>query len=291
MRKMIWTLLPVAALALVGCNNHDAAGTAASTSAGATPAAASTATEITGTITLSGESGQPSPQAKLDIQLVDVSSGKAGSAPPVATKTIAPATQFPLQYQLKFNRSDINHDDIYVVKAQMVDGKRNYTMALQAPVLTKGSSSQANIQLVAQKTPGEKDLAAFNAVKEQIGGMKIKSGTKLEPDASRGWQVFRKDGQVRFIREQVEYTKKGFTHTDYAYKDGKPFVAVQEQKPSQSAKPSVTERASWGADGKPVLEQSVGPDGKVTALSDDEAASLHQQAETILKLAAGGKGK
>ena len=158
-----------------------------------------------------------------------------------------------------------------MVKASLVDGDRTYDMALQAPVLTKGNSNQVTIQLVAQQTPAEKDLSAFEDLKKQIGGMKIKSGTKLEKDVSRGWQVFRRDGQVQFIREQVDYGDKGFTETDYAYKAGKPWVAVQQKKSGKSAKPSMTERVSWDVDGSPVLKQTVSG-GKTDTLSDDEAA-------------------
>jgi putative lipoprotein len=296
MRKVIWSLVSVAALAMAGCNSSSSPQQAqGKADEGAAAAAAPQAgNKVTGQITLR-EPAQLSPQAKLEISLVDVSAASAGattdataapaSAPaPLATKTISPVGAFPVSFELEFNPADVNPNNLYVVKANLVDGDRTYEMPLQAPVLTKGASNQVSIQLVARQTPAEKDLAAFEDLKKQIGGMKIKSGTKLEKDASRGWQVFRKDGQVQFIREQVDYGDKGFTETDYAYKTGKAWVAVQQKKSSKDAKPNATERVSWDVDGKPVLKQVVSG-GKTSDLSDDEAASLKGQAEAILKLA------
>lgn len=296
MRKVIWSLVSVAALAMAGCNSSSSPQQApgkADDGAAAT-AAPQAGNKVTGQITLR-EPAQLSPQAKLEISLVDVSAASAGTttdataapaaAPaPLATKSISPVGAFPVSFELEFNPADVNPNNLYVVKANLVDGDRTYEMPLQAPVLTKGASNQVSIQLVAQQTPAEKDLAAFEDLKKQIGGMKIKSGTKLEKDASRGWQVFRKDGQVQFIREQVDYGDKGFTETDYAYKTGKAWVAVQQKKSSKDAKPNATERVSWDVDGKPVLKQVVSG-GKTSDLSDDEAASLKSQAEAILKLA------
>ncbi|MGN6384061.1 MAG: YbaY family lipoprotein [Dyella sp.] len=295
MRKVIWSLVSVAALALAGCNNSSSSQPAPEKADGTAAAAPQAGNKVTGQITLR-EPAQLSPQAKLEVSLVDVSAAAAGAssadaaaasaaAPaPLATKTISPVGAFPVSFELEYNPADVNPNNLYVVKANLVDGERTYEMPLQAPVLTKGASNQVNIQLVAQQTPAEKDLAAFEDLKKQIGGMKIKSGTKLEKDASRGWQVFRKEGQVQFIREQVDYGDKGFTETDYAYKTGKAWVAVQQKKSSKDAKPTATERVSWDVDGKPVLKQVVSG-GKTSELSDDEAASLKSQAEAILKLA------
>lgn len=293
MRKVIWSLVSVTALAMAGCNSSSQSSQAANQPAGAASAEAPQAgNKVTGQITLR-EPAQLSPQAKLDVSLVDVSAvptnaagDSTAAAPnaPLASKTISPVGTFPVSFELDYNPADVNPNNLYVIKAHLVDGDRTYEMPLQAPVLTKGASNHVSIQLVAQQTPAEKDLAAFEDLKKQIGGMKIKSGTKLEKDVSRGWQVFRRDGQVQFIREQVDYGDKGFTDTDYAYKSGKPWVAVQQKKSSKDAKASSTERVSWDVDGKPVLRQ-VQSGGKTSDLSDDEAASLKSQAENILKLA------
>lgn len=295
MRRLVWSLMSVAALALAGCGNSSDSSqspaqggeTAAAPGSAAAPAAApAKANAITGQVTLR-DAAQVSADAKLQLTLVDVSMQDAA---PLATKTVQPANTFPLSFELEFNAPDVNPNGLYVLKADLVDGDRHYTPPLQTQVLTKGAPTQVNIQLVAEQTAGEKELAAFTAVQKQIGGMKITPGTKLEDKVSRSWQVFREAGEVKFIREQVDYGDKGFTSTDFAYKDGKPWVVVQQKKSSKDSKPSETDRAAWGQDGQLVLKTSEAG-GKSSALGDDAAADLQKQAEAILKMATNGKGK
>jgi putative lipoprotein len=291
MRKMVLSLMSVAAVALAGCNSPSSsqqtdAGASAPTSA-STAAAAAPANEVSGTISLR-DPAQLSPNAQLVINLVDVSASAAGAAP-LASKT-APAGSFPQQFQLTFNPANEKVDDIYVVQVTLTDGDRHYVMPIQAPVLTKGAKNVVSIQLMAEQTPGEKILAAFTDVQKQIGGMKVSNGTKLEANISRGWQVFRQAGDVKFIRELVDSGDKGFTSTDYAYKNGNPWAVVQQTKANKDAKPSAIDRAGWDDSGTLVLKQhQVGND--VQVLDDGAAANLHKQALTILNLATGGKNK
>jgi putative lipoprotein len=133
-------------------------------------------------------------------------------------------------------------------------------------------------------------LTAFQSLQKQIGGMKRSSGTKLEPNASRAWQVFRDGTEVKFIRELVDYGDKGFTSTDYAYKDGKPWVVQQQKKANQGARASSTDTAGWGDDGSLVLKTH-DAGGNTSALSDSDAGNLQQQSKDVLNLATAGKGK
>src|SRR5574337_156061 len=278
MRKLVLSLVSVAVLALAGCKGSPSSEQAGNGNPASTGSAAELATipsEVSGTISLRAGSPQPSDKATLVLNLVDVSSSAAGS-PPLATRT-SPAGTFPQAFKLTFNPADVKPNDLYVVQAILTDGERHYVMPIQAPVLAKGSKNDGvSIQLEAQQTPGEKLLAAFKAEQDQLGAMKVSHGTKLEKDASRGWQLFRRDGQVHFIRELVEYTKDGFTSTDYAYLDGKPWAIVQQHKPSREGKPTSIDRAGWSDDGTLVLKQhQVGND--VTPLDPAEADQLSRQ--------------
>ncbi|HTH67996.1 MAG TPA: hypothetical protein VL545_07055, partial [Rhodanobacter sp.] len=97
-------------------------------------------------------------------------------------------------------------------------------------------------------------------------------------------------GEVKFIREEVDYGDKGYTSTDYAYKNGKPWAIVQETKANRDGKPSAIDRAGWSDDGTLVLKQhEVG--GDVQALDDAAAATMKKQAMAILGMATGGKNK
>ena len=292
MRKTVLSLMSVAALALAGCN----APTPPQPTATDSPASANTAApantavnEVSGTISLRSGSAQPSPSATLVLNLVDVSSTAVGSAP-LASKT-SPAGSFPQPFKLSFNPAEVKPNDLYVIQATLTDGDRHYTMPIQAPVLAKGSKNDGvAIELVAEQTPGEKVMDAFTAEQKQLGAMKVSHGTKLDANVSRGWQLFRQAGQVEFIRELVDYGDKGFTSTDYAYKDGKPWAIVQETRASRDGKPSAIDRAGWSDDGTLVLKQhQVGSD--VQTLDDDAAAKLKKQAMEILSVATGGKNK
>lgn len=287
MRSVVWSLMTVAAVAVAGCNNSSNPSSSTGTDNTEASAPAPVAHSVTGTVTIRG-GGTPSQQSKLDLSIVDVT---AQGSPPLATKEIAPATTFPQSFELDFNPANVATNDLYIVQAQLVDGDRHYAMPLQAPVLTKGNpTTNVNIELTPEQTPGEKLLAEFKGVQKQIGGMKRSSGTKLEKDASLAWQVFREGGQVKFIRELVDYGDKGFTSTDFAYKDGKPWVVQQQKKPNQNAKPTSVDTAGWSDDGSLVLKtQEAG--GNTTPLSDSDAQDLQQQAKDILNLATGGKGK
>jgi putative lipoprotein len=264
MRKTVLSLMSVAALALAGCNNAshpsqqaDSTAPAAANTAAATPQIPN---QVSGTISLRAGTPAPSANATLVLNLVDVSSTAVGSAP-LASKT-APAGSFPQSFTLTFNPAEVKPNDLYVIQANLTDGDRKYSMPIQAPVLAKGSKNDGvTIELVAEQTPSEKILADFAEAKAQIGGMKISHGTKLEANDSRGWQLFRQAGEVKFIREEVDYGDKGYTSTDYAYKNGKPWAIVQETKANRDGKPSAVDRAGWSDDGTLVLKQhQVGSD-------------------------------
>ncbi|KZC16923.1 hypothetical protein RHOFW510R12_11865 [Rhodanobacter sp. FW510-R12] len=293
MRKTFLSLMSVAALALAGCNNASnstqSAESKAPASANTAGATAQVPSQVSGTISLRAGSPTPSDKATLVVNLVDVSSTAVGSAP-LASKT-APAGTFPQSFTLTFNPAEVKSSDLYVIQATLTDGDRKYVMPIQAPVLAKGSKNDGvAIELAAEQTPSEKLMAGFNEVKAQLGGMKISHGTKLESNDSRGWQLFRQAGEVKFIREEVDYGDKGYTSTDYAYKNGNPWVIVQETKASRDGKPSATDRAGWSEDGSLVLKQHQAGSG-VQALDDAAAATMRKQAMEILSLATGGKNK
>lgn len=272
MRKLAMSLL-VAGLLLGGCsapsNNNGAAGEQQST--------APAATAVTGTINLADKSVQLTPQAKLDLSLMDVTQQPAGQ---VNSQSFAPA-QLPLQFNLSFTPRQIKSSDIYVLQAQMEDNGRTYTTSLQTPVLTHGAPAQVNLQLIAQPTAADKMLADFKNVQSRIGGMKMTQGTASTPDASRGWQVFSDKNGVEFIRQLIDRGDKGnYTSTDYAYQNGKPWVVVQQTSPHKGDPVSSTDRAGWDDNGALVLKQHE-ENGQTTDLSHDAATALHDQAEAL----------
>jgi putative lipoprotein len=279
MRKLVVASLLVAPLLLAGCGGSSESGgsssAAASASAG-TPAPAATA--VSGTVTVQNPPSAITPEANLELSLVDVTQqpgvtiNKQDFNPP----------KFPQTFRIPFSSSAINPNDLYVLQARMQDNGRTYSTKLQQPVLTHGQPANVDLTLVAEPTPAEKMLADFENAKRQTGGMKVKSGTSSKIGESHSWQVFSDVHGVEFIIEQVNQADKGFTKTQYAYRNALPWVVVQEQMPKPDAPPTSTAKVGWDDNGVLVLNQQVSG-GKTGKVSDDEAKALHKQAEAEYK--------
>lgn len=274
MRRIALMLTLLAAFTVAGCN---------SSSSDQKTAATQVPTTVSGTINLL-HSRKLSSAATMQIQLVDASHD---NPQPLASKTIAPVNQLPVSFSFNFDPAKVNTSDIYVIDVKMVDGERTFSMPVKAPVITRGApTSNVNIMLVANETPEEKMLDAFHQMQKNLGAYAITNGRLLEKKVSHGWQTFRSNetNKIVFVRENTDYGDKGFSKSDFAYKDGKPWVVVVKHKSSQSAQPSEIDRAGWDAEGKLVLSEKEA-NGKKSSLSDSEAADLYKQAKDMLKLA------
>lgn len=281
MRKLAVASLLVAPLLLAGCGTSNQSGgsssaTASSPSSAGAPASAATA--VTGTVTVENPPSAITPQATLELSLVDVTQQPGVTV----NKQDFNPPKFPQAFRIPFSSSAINANDLYVLKATMQDNGRTYSTKLQQPVLTHGQSANVNLTLVAEPTAAEKMLADFENAKRQTGGMKVKSGTSSKIGESHSWQVFSDIHGVEFVIEQVNQADKGFTKTEYAYRNGLPWVVVQQQMPKQDAPPTSTEKVGWDDNGVLVLNQQSGG-GTTGKVSDDQAKSLHKQAEAEYK--------
>mgnify|MGYP001128341352 CR=1 FL=1 len=283
MRKLVVAPLSVAvvALLLAGCGTSDQSG-GASASAGSTPSPAGTpapaATAVTGTVTVQNQDIPVTAQATLELSLVDVTQQPSVT---INKQDFSPP-KFPQEFRIPFAASAINANDLYVVQAVMQDNGRTWSTKLQQPVLTRGQPARVDLTLVAEPTPAEKMLSDFQSAKRQTGAMTVKSGTASKIGESRSWQVFSDIHGVEFIIEQVNNTDKGFTKTEYAYRNNLPWVVVQEQMPKPDAPATSTQRAGWDDNGVLVLKQQVSG-GKTGTLSDASAKALHAEAEAQYK--------
>ena len=275
MRRIALMLTMLAAIALAACNN--------SSSTGKNSPKAAAPHDVTGSVSLMTPR-QLSSKSTMTIQLVD---GSTDGAAPLASKTISPVTQMPVNFTLDFDRAKINPSDIYLVKVDLTDGERTFSMPVQAPVITRDApSSTGDIKLVANKTPAEKLEDKYAKLQKNLGAYNISNGRELEKKESRGWQTFRSndDGKIVFVRENVDHGKAGFSNSEFAYQDGKPWYVVVKEKPSQSAKPSKVMKAGWNDDGNLVVHE-ITVDGKTKALSDADVKQMKSDAESMLKLA------
>ena len=233
---------------------------------------------MTGTVTVQNQDIPVTAQATLELSLVDVTQQPSVT---INKQDFSPP-KFPQEFRIPFAASAINANDLYVVQAVMQDNGRTWSTKLQQPVLTRGQPARVDLTLVAEPTPAEKMLSDFQSAKRQTGAMTVKSGTASKIGESRSWQVFSDIHGVEFIIEQVNNTDKGFTKTEYAYRNNLPWVVVQEQMPKPDAPATSTQRAGWDDNGVLVLKQQVSG-GKTGTLSDASAKALHAEAEAQYK--------
>ena len=247
------------------------------------------ANAITGTVSLrAGAAGAKtvSANAKLELTLVDISQQPEV---PIASKVFDPVGDMPLQYSLPFDPDRINPDDVLVMHAKMTDGDRNFMMPLQHPVLTHNASSKADIVLVPELTPGEQMLEDYRTLKGSLGdrSIKVTQGSSLGDDGSRAWQIFKQNGSVVFIKDIADdFKTNARVQTNFAYRDGKPWAAVQEHKSSAKAQADTIRRAGWDKDGNLVLREELA-NGDTTPLATADATSLHKQAEDMYRKVGG----
>ena len=280
MRTFVLPVAAAAVLLLAGCSGSS------STSATTGGAEAQPANIITGTVSLDPPRALTG-QARLDLSLVDMSVQPQVA---VASKTITPVGALPLNFSFEFNPQQINPQDLYVVHATMEDGDRRFDTAIAYPVLTKGQPRTVAIQLRAEPTAGDKALAGFEELKSRIGGMKYTEGSAATVTVSRGWQTFRDaKGDIRFIREREDAGDKGYTRTDFAYLDGKPWVVVQESLANSSARrPESVARAGWDRQGNLILQRRLAA-GTTSTLAADQAKALYGDAEAMFRQVQAGK--
>ncbi len=273
MRRLALPLVLTATLLAAGCSS----GVSTNTSTAHPVQAAA----ISGTVSLI----QPrtlSKQATLQLQLVDVSVQPQTA---LASKTFQPVGKLPRSFSLAYRSAQINPGDLYVVQAHMVDGDRTFITPIQYPVLTKGSPTQVTIRLRALPTPGEQAFSGYQNLKAHLGAMKYTQGSKATVGVASGWQVFRDStGALRFIRKLEDAGTKGFTSTEIAYQNNKPWVVVKTMRPKRGAKASHIERAGWNHAGKLVLAKDVSH-GNTEVLSAAAAKTLYVQGMKMRLLA------
>lgn len=279
MRKLALPLF-IASLLLAGCNAPSGTGASSASAAASGSAAASdvaapiTATAITGSVTLDTQGVVIQPDAKLTLTLVDVT-----QQPNLTINAqVVTAPTFPVTINVPFQASAINPSDLYNIQAVLQNGDRTWTTKLQQSVLTRNQPADVKLVLSVEPTAADKMLAAFAQAKAQTGGMKMKQGTASKIGQARSWQVFSDDHGVQFIIEQVNVADKGFSKTEYAYRNNMPWVVVRESMAQQGGPVTSTEKVGWDENGVVVLNQLISG-GKTTTVSADDATALHHEAE------------
>jgi len=272
-------LLLVALLVIAGCNSSQNPTTSAVTTAPAV-------NKVTGVVTYR-QQAQLSPNARLELRLVNVSQASTV----VAQKTINPAGQVPIMFELDFDPTQINPAHIYVVQAVILDGERRYTHTLQYPALTKGASAKLEIIVTPETTASEKLKAEHVKLENLIGGMKRVTGQQETPEVMIGWDAFFEDKELRWVRENADQGDKGRVNSQYSYyKSGQPMMIVREEK-KDATSPLIIARVGWSEAGDTVFQEKTG--GQTAEVTEGETKALLDAAKKAqtAALAANAKKK
>jgi putative lipoprotein len=268
---MLFALLALALLA--GCDSQNAPTQQA-------PAAPAIADTVSGSVMLREPRGL-SQDSRLELRVVDV----ANPGLVLAQKTITPANQPPIQFNLPIDTSKVDARRTYAVEAMLVDGERRYLPVLQYPVLTRGAPAQVDITVAPEATPAEKMYEEFKKAFGQIGGMKTFNGSSLNDSSTTAWDAFVQANKVQVVREINDLDNdKGRVTYKMAFQNDKPWVVQKEESPAGSNRPYATTKVGWDEHGQLVLQERVA-NGQNSEVSADDAKAIYDHALQALATA------
>lgn len=228
------------------------------------------ASRVTGSVTLR-EPTAIGAGAKLDVQLVDVAQPELA----LAHQNLGVSGMPPFNFALDFDPSRLQASRTYVVEVTLQDGPRRYVQALNAPVLTHGAGSTANVVLNPEPTAAELAVAECTHIEKRIGGMKMVAGTYTTDDSSVGWDGFAQTGSVRYVRVNTDFDSGAHSSAHYAFDGGRPLCVKQPG----------TVKARWNVGWNEAGEVlfAVKADGSELEQADIDA--MRSAAEKALKMA------
>ena len=151
-------------------------------------------------------------------------------------------------------------------------------------VLTQGKGNHVDMMLTPARAPKEekppKDVAIdqFQMLQTQIGGMTRITGERFVGETAIGWDAFLKEGSLRLVRENLEVNGDREA-ARYAYKDDKPWIAVQETTGKSGGKSRLL--LAWNEEGELIVRDKTRGE-KSTDASDAEVERVSQQAKDAL---------
>jgi putative lipoprotein len=247
---------------------------------------------VTGTVAFDQRVTVP-PDATLNVRLVDASNVNQ-KAQTIASTTVSQLGRPPIAFAIEYEKGKIDSARNYTIEADIRQGTDVlFLTGGRYLVLTQGKGNHVDLVLIPARAPKEekpaKDVAVdqFQMLQTQIGAMTRITGDRFVGDTAIGWDAFLKEGSVRMVRENLEVNGDREA-ARYAYKDDKPWIAVEETT-GKSGKTRLL--LAWNEDGELVVrDMSRGEDSKVA--SDADVARLSQQAkDAFAAVAEKRKGK
>ncbi|MDE2842282.1 MAG: YbaY family lipoprotein [Chloroflexota bacterium] len=149
----ILLILSAMLLAVAGCQGDSGSGNSTSTvTSGKRPNAS-----VSGTVTYR-ERLALTPGARVEVQLRDTSLQDA-AAPLIAEQVIENPGQAPIDFEVEYNRDDINDRNTYSIQARIVesDGRLAFTNDTAYDVITRGNPRKVDMLLVMVQPPPPKE--------------------------------------------------------------------------------------------------------------------------------------
>jgi len=286
--RIALSLVLAASLTLLACDRSG--GEAQSGNAGEPGAATTTAQNskdaITGNlVTQDGAPAQLPEGAVVTVRLLD---GTRSDAPPseILTQIVPSSGALPMAYVLNVDRKSVERMATYLVDANVtLNGQLLFLTQSRVPVLTQGAGRNVDIPLLqglavtAPETDAEAAKRLYADLETQLGAMKRLVGDRIVGDVTIGWDAFADNTGVRMVRENVDYGEEGGKAAlKYAYRDGKPWVAIKEQGGASTM-------VAWDKFGNVVLRE-VTRNAAASEATEGVAAELKRKAEEVYGIAA-----
>jgi len=256
--------------------------------AAGTPTPAAQQVEVDGAVTgtvLADSPRQLAGNAMLNLRLLDVT--RAEGDPIVVTQNQTPIKAIPAEFSLPYNEADVNSIRSYALDVSVMEnGQILYVSTGRPGVLTNGKPSRVDVMLAqAMAAAAPKDpVAEFNKefadFEARLGGLRRKNGQRVigpegKETAAIGWDAFLDDSGVRMVRETVTDAEgNNRTMRKFAYKDGKPWVAISDASGSEV-------KIGWDAAGNVVVaergglaNEDAGKQAEALKSEADEAAGI-----------------
>jgi len=240
---------------------------------------------VTGTVSFNEPAVQLPPDAKLNARLVDVSNINQQTKV-IASVAVGPLGRPPIAFAIEYDPGKIESIRAYQIEAEIVDGSGIlYLSADKYPVLTAGKGRSVAMTLIAARAPKDeksaKDLAIdqFQILQGQIGGMTRLTGNRFAGETAIGWDAFLKEGTLRMVRENLELPTEGRVAARYAYRDEKPWIAVEETTSDKGRKTKLL--LAWNEAGELTVRDRTRGETS-SEVNDADVARITKQANDAL---------
>lgn len=238
---------------------------------------------VTGTVAFNERVTLP-PESTLYVRLVDASNVNQ-KAQQIAGTTVTPLGRPPIAFAIEYEKGRIDKARDYTIEAEIRQGTDVlFFTGTRYQVLTQGKGNHIDMTLTPARAPKEekppKDVAVdqFQMLQTQIGGMTRITGERFVGETAIGWDAFLKEGSLRMVRENLEVNGDREA-ARYAYKDEKPWIAVQETTGKSGSKSRLL--LAWNEEGELIVRDKTRGE-KSTDASDAEVERVSQQAKDAL---------